>query len=83
MEFGDDVVRFNIFDALKHPDEEHVVFTLEILDILVQETLPYMFLKNFIDQTLEPKVVEFPELPEVANSLKLNQHSSIQLTPRL
>ena len=36
MEFGVDVVKFNIFYAIKHPEEEQVAFKLEILDILVQ-----------------------------------------------
>ena len=35
MEFGDDMVRFNIFNALKHLEEEHAIFKLKILDILV------------------------------------------------
>ncbi|KAF1898713.1 hypothetical protein Lal_00043654, partial [Lupinus albus] len=31
MEFDDKMVRFNIFDALKHPSEAHYVFHLDLL----------------------------------------------------
>ena len=56
MEFGDNMVRFNIFDTLKHPEEEHAIFKLEILNILVQEAFPHLFMKNAINQTLQPKI---------------------------
>ena len=68
MEFGDDVVRFNIFDASKHPEEEHAVFKLEILDILVQEAFPHMFLKNDMNQTLQPEILELPKVAELQES---------------
>ena len=68
MEFGDDVVRFNIFDASKHPEEEHAVFKLEILDILVQEAFPHMFLKNDMSQTLQPEIPKLPKVPELQES---------------
>ena len=32
MEFGDDVVHFNIFYAMRHPTEEHFVFLVDIID---------------------------------------------------
>jgi len=32
MEFGDDVVHFNIFEAMRHPIEEHSVFLVDIID---------------------------------------------------
>lgn len=31
MKFGDIAARFNIFDAMKHPMEEHLVFKIELL----------------------------------------------------
>nr|URM60731.1 ZF-HD family protein [Gymnema sylvestre] len=33
MEFGDDVVHFNILDAMKHPSEDHSVFQVNMLDL--------------------------------------------------
>ncbi|KAK2451735.1 hypothetical protein QL285_010765 [Trifolium repens] len=37
MEFGDIVAKFNIFDAMKHPSEEHLVFQMELLFEIVDE----------------------------------------------
>ncbi|GAU52014.1 hypothetical protein TSUD_418260, partial [Trifolium subterraneum] len=37
MEFGDDIIQFNIFDAMKYPIEDHSVFHLDILDMMVDE----------------------------------------------
>jgi hypothetical protein len=37
MEFGDDIINFNIFDAMKYPIEDHSVFHLDILDMMVDE----------------------------------------------
>ena len=39
-EFGDIVVHFNIFDAMKHPSEEHSIFCVEIIDQIIDD---YMF----------------------------------------
>lgn len=38
MEFGDIIVKFNIFDAMKHPMEESYVFHIELLSGLVNDT---------------------------------------------
>jgi len=35
MEFGDDVVHFNIFEAMRHPTKEHSVFLVDIIDDVV------------------------------------------------
>ncbi|XP_020209331.2 uncharacterized protein LOC109794285 [Cajanus cajan] len=35
LEFGDNIVKFNILDAMKHPREEHSVFHIDLLDDLV------------------------------------------------
>jgi hypothetical protein len=37
MEFGDDIIQFNIFDAMKYPIKDHSVFQLDILDMMVDE----------------------------------------------
>ncbi|XP_045791304.1 uncharacterized protein LOC123886011 [Trifolium pratense] len=37
VEFGDIVAKFNIFDAMKYPLEEHSVFQLELLSEIVDE----------------------------------------------
>lgn len=47
MEFGDSIVKFNIFDAMKHPMEEHSIFQIELLADLVDDTYPDMFATDF------------------------------------
>ncbi|RDX76342.1 hypothetical protein CR513_43670, partial [Mucuna pruriens] len=37
MEFGDTLVQFNIFKAMKHPTEDHSVFSINLIDELVEE----------------------------------------------
>ena len=39
MEFGDISVTFNIFDAMKHPREEHSVFCIDVIDDAVDDVL--------------------------------------------
>ncbi|XP_061344672.1 uncharacterized protein LOC133290587 [Gastrolobium bilobum] len=37
MEFGDSIVNFNIFDAMKYPREEHPVFCIDVIDEVVDD----------------------------------------------
>ncbi|RDX93861.1 hypothetical protein CR513_23823, partial [Mucuna pruriens] len=37
MEFGDTLVQFNIFEAMKHPTEDHSLFGIDLLDEIVEE----------------------------------------------
>ncbi|RDX98893.1 hypothetical protein CR513_18135, partial [Mucuna pruriens] len=39
MEFGDTLVQFNIFEAMKHPTEDHSFFGINLLDEIVKECL--------------------------------------------
>ncbi|RDX79036.1 hypothetical protein CR513_40586, partial [Mucuna pruriens] len=39
MEFGDTLVHFNIFKAMKHPTEDHSLFGIDLIDELVEEYL--------------------------------------------
>ncbi|RDX82103.1 hypothetical protein CR513_37148, partial [Mucuna pruriens] len=39
MEFGDTLVQFNIFEAMKHPTEDHSLFRIDLIDELVEEYL--------------------------------------------
>ncbi|RDX82551.1 hypothetical protein CR513_36639, partial [Mucuna pruriens] len=39
MEFGDTLVQFNIFEAMKHPIEDHSLFGIDLIDELVEEYL--------------------------------------------
>lgn len=47
MEFGDIVAKFNIFDGMKHPLEEHSVFHIELISDLVDETCSELFSLDF------------------------------------
>ncbi|RDX71289.1 hypothetical protein CR513_49386, partial [Mucuna pruriens] len=37
MEFGDNLVQFNIFEATKHPTEDHFLFGIDVIEELVEE----------------------------------------------
>ncbi|RDX74450.1 Retrovirus-related Pol polyprotein, partial [Mucuna pruriens] len=37
MKFGDTLVQFNIFEAIKHPTEDHSLFGIDLIDELVEE----------------------------------------------
>ncbi|RDX82271.1 hypothetical protein CR513_36956, partial [Mucuna pruriens] len=37
MEFSDTLVQFNIFEAMKHPTEDHSLFGINLIDELVEE----------------------------------------------
>ncbi|RDX97475.1 hypothetical protein CR513_19748, partial [Mucuna pruriens] len=39
MEFGNTLVQFNIFEAMKHPIEDHSLFGIDLIDELVEECL--------------------------------------------
>ncbi|RDX87592.1 hypothetical protein CR513_30922, partial [Mucuna pruriens] len=39
MEFGDNLVQFNMFEAMKHPNEDHSLFGIDIINELVAEHL--------------------------------------------
>ncbi|RDX60978.1 hypothetical protein CR513_60831, partial [Mucuna pruriens] len=39
MEFGDNLVQFNIFEAMKHPTEDHSLFGIDLIDELVEQNL--------------------------------------------
>ena len=37
MEFDREVIEFNMNDAMKYPSEEHSVFSVDIINLIVQE----------------------------------------------
>ncbi|RDX84984.1 hypothetical protein CR513_33884, partial [Mucuna pruriens] len=57
MEFDDNLVRFNIFDVMKHHIEDHSLFSIDIIDELVEE---YMQLG-----TSSVEFSNFVEIPDV------------------
>ncbi|RDX87646.1 hypothetical protein CR513_30843, partial [Mucuna pruriens] len=43
IEFGGNIVQFNIFEAMKHPTKNHSIFCLNVIKLLVDN---YMYLHN-------------------------------------
>ncbi|RDX86625.1 hypothetical protein CR513_32020, partial [Mucuna pruriens] len=37
MEFDDTLVQFNLFEAMKHPTEDHSLFGIDVIEVLVEE----------------------------------------------
>ena len=37
MEFNGEIIRFNIFEAMRYPSDVHFVFNIDIIDSLVQQ----------------------------------------------
>ncbi|RDX74360.1 hypothetical protein CR513_45913, partial [Mucuna pruriens] len=48
MEFGDNLVQFNIFEAMKHPTKDHSLFGIDIIDELVAEHLQLEAIRNLV-----------------------------------
>ncbi|XP_073525467.1 uncharacterized protein [Phyllobates terribilis] len=42
FEFDGDVVSYNIYDALKHPSDDNSLFSIDVIDPIVQDRLMYM-----------------------------------------
>ncbi|CAJ2642326.1 unnamed protein product [Trifolium pratense] len=55
MAFGNRVIRFNLFDAMKHPHEEHSVFALDLFDGLIDNECADEFINGF------PSIVGFDD----------------------
>ena len=39
MEFDGEIVKFNIYDAMKYPDDNNPVYSIDVIDSLAQEAL--------------------------------------------
>ncbi|RDX94145.1 hypothetical protein CR513_23501, partial [Mucuna pruriens] len=72
MEFGDTLVQFNIFEAMKHPTEDHSLFGIDIMEELVEE---YFQLDSYSE-----KVEDCAELTESISCLKTD-HDEAQEFP--
>ena len=62
MEFGDKVVRFNIPNSLHQTSGDHVIFKMELLEFLVQESMLEIINKQTFMECLEPEIGERFEL---------------------
>ncbi|XP_038986582.1 uncharacterized protein LOC120112088 [Phoenix dactylifera] len=39
MEFDGEIIKFNIYDAMKYPDDDNLVYSIDVIDSLVQKVL--------------------------------------------
>ena len=37
MEFDGEIVKFNIYDAMKYPDDDNLVYSIDVIDSLAHE----------------------------------------------
>ncbi|RDX95544.1 hypothetical protein CR513_21912, partial [Mucuna pruriens] len=72
MEFGDTLVQFNIFEAMKHPTEDHSLFGIDIMEELVEE--------YFQLDSCSEKVEDFTGLTEASSCLKAD-YDEVQESP--
>ncbi|RDX91935.1 hypothetical protein CR513_26002, partial [Mucuna pruriens] len=65
MELGDNMVQFNIFEAMKHPIENHFVFGLDMIDVLVDDYMQlHTALFAFSDFAEMANVSDFADLAD-------------------
>ncbi|RDX89969.1 hypothetical protein CR513_28222, partial [Mucuna pruriens] len=88
MEFGDTLVQFNIFEAMKHPIEDHSLFGVNLIDELVEENFQLGSnseeISNLVEDTelidfLRP-LTEEPEYDEMwETSVKADPPEHVQI----
>ncbi|RDY04073.1 hypothetical protein CR513_12252, partial [Mucuna pruriens] len=68
MEFGDNIVQFNIFEAMKHPIENHSIFGIDVIDVLVHDYMQlHIGLSEFANFVDVADVSEFSDFVDMAN----------------
>ncbi|RDX74706.1 Retrovirus-related Pol polyprotein from transposon 17.6, partial [Mucuna pruriens] len=74
MEFGDTLVQFNIFEAMKHPTKDHSLFGIDMIEELVEE---YFQLNSYseevedftgISESSSGSKADYDEVQEFSNS---------------
>ncbi|RDX89983.1 hypothetical protein CR513_28207, partial [Mucuna pruriens] len=84
MEFGDTLVQFNIFEAMKHPTEDHSLFGIDIIDELANhgevQDVPDSE-DNYDDTTdlaFEAELTELLDQAETSKRLKSTRPSPLE-----
>ncbi|RDX98088.1 hypothetical protein CR513_19034, partial [Mucuna pruriens] len=71
MEFGDILLQFNIFEAMKHPTEDHYLFGTDLIDELVEEYFQLDShnedIDNFAERTDPIEEADYAKSGEVHN----------------
>ncbi|RDX91074.1 hypothetical protein CR513_27003, partial [Mucuna pruriens] len=84
MEFGDNMVQFNLFEAMKHLIENHFVFGLDMIDVLVDDYMGFVCAKIHVAIDVGLELVEVAEV--VASqppSPSIMQPLALELKPLL
>ncbi|RDX73363.1 Retrovirus-related Pol polyprotein, partial [Mucuna pruriens] len=72
MKFGDTLVQFNIFEAMKHPIEDHSLFDIDMIEELVEEYFQpdncSEDIKDFIGSIISRLEADQDEVQESPNS---------------
>ncbi|RDX86288.1 hypothetical protein CR513_32394, partial [Mucuna pruriens] len=78
MEFSDTLVQFNIFEAMKHPTEDHSLFGIDLLDEIVEEYFQLYSNSEDIENTDEisclgvvDEEADYEEVQDLPNSKDL------------
>ncbi|KAH9783668.1 hypothetical protein KPL71_009411 [Citrus sinensis] len=76
MEFGGEVIEFNMNDAMKYPSEEHSVFSVDVINPIVQEVFYKEKTKTFHDRMILRKEFSVVEIrsPTSDKVFKVNRH---------
>ncbi|RDX75049.1 Retrovirus-related Pol polyprotein, partial [Mucuna pruriens] len=83
MEFGDTLVQFNIFEAMKHPTKDHSLFGIDMLDLKIindnsSSLPPPMELKPLLSHLKYAYLGTKQQLPVIiANNLHQEQHKKV------
>ncbi|RDY07555.1 hypothetical protein CR513_08302, partial [Mucuna pruriens] len=75
MEFGDPLVQFNIFEVMNHPTEDHSLFSIDVIEELVEEYFQLsnnIIIANNLHQEQEDKLLEVLRQQKKAIGWKLS-----------
>ncbi|RDY05285.1 hypothetical protein CR513_10892, partial [Mucuna pruriens] len=78
MEFGDTYVEINIFEALKHPTEDHSTFSMDTIDRLKEDSCPRQSYKHQIG-TLKYLLKKPDAKPRLIRWMMLLQEFNIEI----
>ena len=77
MEFDGEIIEFNMYDAMKYPSEEHSVFSMDVINPIVQEVF-YLDVEDSLvaalNNSLGLKGLQNDENEFVLNSLRTLTH---------
>ena len=83
MEFDGEVVRFNIFEAMRCPSDVHSCFSIDVLDVLAQQILE-LESKDALDLVIRNNLEHIPQPTTIKIDDDLKETvASLETLPRL